>query len=67
MSSKCRPVPPKIKNFSGITMDTSEAVNPYKYVATDHSQSVKSNSDTPPNVFDVMKLFKNVMVCVLSL
>ena len=40
-------------------MDTNEAVNPYKYVATDDkSQSVKSNSDMAPNVFDVMKLFR---------
>ena len=55
-TSKRRPVPPKIKSSSGITMDTNEAMNPYKYVATDdNSQPVKSSCDTPPNV---MKLFR---------
>ena len=59
-TSRRQPAPPKIKNFSEIAMDTREGVNPYKYVANvddDNSKSEKS-SDTPPNAFDVMKLFR---------
>jgi len=44
ITSKRHPVPPKIKNFSEIAMDTREGVNPYKYVASvddDNRQSKK--------------------------